>query len=192
MQCQQPNSLERDKSFLEGLVQPSLLNIYSSLLLIVFTPRENVCLSWFTLHESIAHWKPIRSSSQQSRRNRRFCVRTEALSFMIFVAAQKLSREAWTISLGKKIHIGETTRNDEWQDVSNQAAGHFNRQNWHSRQNMAIPRRQKSHKILGWKLFSFRARHSKPAWMNERFSSIIFAEVVKRKILQCVWSLAHT
>ena len=102
------------------------------------------------------------------------------------------TREAWTISLGKKIHIGETTRNDEWQDVSNQAAGHFNRQNWHSRQNMAIPRRQKSHKILGWKLFSFRARHSKPAWMNERFSSIIFAEVVKRKILQCVWSLAHT
>ena len=92
-------------------------------------PRETDILSWFTLHQSIAHWKPIRSSSQQWRRNRRSCVRTEALSFMIFVAAQKLSREARTISLGKKIHIGETTRNDEWQDVSNQAAGHFNRQN---------------------------------------------------------------
>ena len=167
MQCQQPNSLERDKSFLEGLVQPSLLNIQSSLLLIVFTPRENVCLYWFTLHQSIAHWKPIRSSSQQSRRNRRFCVRTEALSFMIFVAAQKLSRKAWTISLGKKIHIGETTRNDEWQDVSNQAAGHFNCQNWHSSQNMAIPRRQKSHKILGWKLFlSVLGILNPPEWMN--------------------------
>ena len=77
------------------------------------------------------------------------------------------TREAWTISLGKKIHIGETTRNDEWQDVSNQAAGHFNRQNWHSRQNMAIPRRQKSHKILGWKLFlSVLGILNPPEWMN--------------------------
>ena len=140
-----------DKSFLEGWYSPHSW-IFSPrsylLLLIVFTPRENVCLSWLTLHESIAHWKPIRSSSQQSRRNRRFCVRTEAPSVMIFVAAQSypVKREH---SLSKKIHLGETPRNDKWQDVSNQAAGHFNRQNWHSSQNMAIPRRQKSHKILG-------------------------------------------
>ena len=157
----------------------------------IFNPRsyllcshqERMCVSLGSHYTKVLHTQNLSDLRHSSR-----------AAIAVFVCEQKpyplwfsWQRKSYPVkhehSLGKKIHLGETTRNDEWQDVSNQAAGHFNRQNWHSSQNKAIPRRQKSHKILWWNLFSFRARHSKPAGMNERFSSIIFAEAVKRKIL---------